>query len=121
MLRVLLDEQKHERGRDRETEDLCAVIHTEEHWRCLLHASFLSQASTSYKIYKKKLSHRDTSSGALCFEKPHVLPLPSVTEGTSHVEAGTHCLAVLCKMKVHLLPEQQPEHFPLPTRELKNA
>lgn len=31
MLRVLLDEQKHERGRDREMEDLCAVIHTEEH------------------------------------------------------------------------------------------
>lgn len=40
MLRVFLDEQRHEVGRDREIESMYAVIYTEKCCNCFLHVSF---------------------------------------------------------------------------------
>lgn len=96
MLRGFLDEQKHEGGRGREVEGLCAVIHTEEHCNYFLCVSFLSQARACYKFYEQSCHIVILPLELYVLSNLMSFPYLLSQRGMSHVGTGTAFYVLPC-------------------------
>lgn len=118
MLRGFLDEQKHEGGRGREVEGLCAVIHTEEHCNYFLCVSFLSQARACYKFYEQ--SCHIVILPLELYVLSNLMSFPYLLSQRGMSRGYWHSLLRIALQSCSLSSRLSIFHPPLPTGELKN-